>query len=129
MRQASDTVRCYHPLTIITDKAHSYAKVIAEMNRGCGPEDAIRHVDRKHLNNRIEGDHGALKQLLRPKRGFRSLSAAKNTLKGIETLRAIKKGHFANNETGVHNETEFVANLFDEAAQSQIQRRASEIYK
>lgn len=25
MRQASDTVRCYHPLTIITDKAHSYA--------------------------------------------------------------------------------------------------------
>ncbi len=99
------------------------------MNRGCGSEDAIRHVDRKHLNNRIEGDHGALKQLLRPKRGFRSLSAAKNTLKGIETLRAIKKGHFANNETGVHNETEFVANLFDEAAQSQIQRRASEIYK
>lgn len=37
MRQASDTFRCYHPFTIITDKAHSYAKVIAEMNRGCGP--------------------------------------------------------------------------------------------
>lgn len=27
MRQASDTVRCYHSLTIVTDKAHSYAKV------------------------------------------------------------------------------------------------------
>ena len=116
MRQACETVRCYYPLTIITDKAHSYAKVIAEMNHGCGPQDAIRHIDRKHLNNRIEGDHGALKQLLRPKRGFRSLSAAKNTLKGIETLRAIKKGHFAKSETGVLKEMEFVKNLFDEAA-------------
>ena len=31
-------------------------------------------------------------------------------------LRAIKKGHFANNETGVLNEIEFVGNLFNEAA-------------
>lgn len=31
----------------------SYAKVIAEMDRGCLPEDPIRHVDRKHLNNRM----------------------------------------------------------------------------
>jgi IS6 family transposase len=98
MRQARRTVRCYQPMTIITDKAHNYAKVIKELNLFCGPDDAIRHVDRKHLNNRIEGDHGALKQLLRPKRGFRSLTAAKNTLKGIETLRAIKKGHFQSNQ-------------------------------
>jgi IS6 family transposase len=37
-------------------------------------------------------------------------------LKGVETLRGIKKGHFANNETGVLKEMEFVNNLFDEAA-------------
>lgn len=80
------------------------------MNRGCGPDDAIRHVDRKHLNNRIEGDHRALKQLLKPKRGFRSLSAAKNILKGIE------KGHFQDTQTGVLNEIAFVAKLFDDAA-------------
>ncbi len=116
MHQASDKVRCYKPLTIITDKAHSYAKVIKEMNFGCGPDDEIRHVDRKHLNNRIEGDHGALKPLLKPKRGFRSLTSAKNTLKGIETLRAIKKGHFENNEPGVRNEIAFVADLFKRAA-------------
>ncbi len=115
MRQACDTVRCDHPFAIITDKAHAYAKVIAEMNRGCGPEDAIRHIDRKHLNNRIEGDHGALKQLLKPKRGFRSLAAAKNTLKEIETLRAIKKGHFESNHPGVLNEVAFVAGLFKNA--------------
>lgn len=116
MRQACDTVRCYKPMTIITDKAHSYAKVIREMNFGNGPNDAIIHVDRKHLNNRIEGDQGALKQLLRPKRGFRQLTAAKNTLKGIETHCAIKKGHFANNEPGVLNEVAFVAKLFTKAA-------------
>jgi len=116
LRQASDTVRCYKPMTIITGKAHSYAKVIREINFGSGPDDAIIHVDRKYLNNRIEGDHGALKQILRPKRGFRKLTAAKNTLKGIETHRAIKKGHFANNEPGVLNEIAFVNGLFKEAA-------------
>jgi len=98
MRQASETARSYYPLTIITDKAHSYAKVIEEMNFGNGPDDMIKHVDRKHFNNRIEADHAALKQLLKPKRSFRTLTAAKSTLKGIETYRAIKKGHFANNE-------------------------------
>jgi len=86
------------------------------MNVGCGPNDAILHVDRKHLNNRTEGDHGALKQLLRPKRGFRSLTAAKNTLKGIETHRAIKKGHFERNKPGVLNEVTFVAGLFKNTA-------------
>ena len=94
MRQARETVRLYQPMTIITDKARSYAKVIKVLNRYCDPGDAIHHVDRKHLNNRVEGDHGALKQLLRPKRGFHNLTAAKNTLKGIETFRSIKKGLF-----------------------------------
>lgn len=116
MRQASGTVRCYHPLTIVTDKAHSYAKVIEEMNYRNGPDDRIRHVDRKRLNNRIEADHAALKQLLLPERSFRKLSSAKNTLKGIETHRAIKKSHFANNEPGVLNEITFVADLFEAAA-------------
>lgn len=51
MRQASDTVRCYQPMTIVTDKGHSYAKAIEEMNYGNGPDDGIRHIDRKHLRN------------------------------------------------------------------------------
>lgn len=76
-------------MTIITDKAHSYAKGIKEMNFSCVPDDVIPLVDCKHLNNRIEGDHGVSKQLLKPKRGFRSLTAARDTLKGIETNRAM----------------------------------------
>ena len=54
MRQASESVRCYQPMTIVTNKTHSYAKVIEELNFGNGPDDRIRHVDRKYLNNRIE---------------------------------------------------------------------------
>ena len=41
-----------------------------EFNERLGPEDAIRHVTRKHLNIRIESDHAALKRLLRPMWGF-----------------------------------------------------------
>ncbi|MEP0471128.1 MAG: DDE-type integrase/transposase/recombinase [Roseobacter sp.] len=92
------------------------ATVIREMNFGNGPDDAIIHVNRQPLNNRIEGDHGALKQLLKPKRGGRRLTAAETTLKGIETHGTIKKGHFANNEPGVLNEIAFVENLFTTAA-------------
>nr|WP_256218767.1 transposase [Alloyangia pacifica] len=70
MRQARETVRCYPSLAIITDKARCYAKVIGEINGQRGPEDAIRHIDRKYLNNRIESVHAALKQRLRSIRRF-----------------------------------------------------------
>ena len=64
MRQAGDTVRCYKPMIIITDKTYSHAKAIEEMSFGNLPEDRVQHIDRKHLNNRIEADHAALKQIL-----------------------------------------------------------------
>lgn len=49
----------YQPLTIVTDKALSYTKVIGEINGRLEPDNAIRHIDRKYLNNRIESDHAA----------------------------------------------------------------------
>ena len=109
-------MRLYKPPTIITDKAPTYVKVIAEINDRLGPEDAIRHLTRKHLNNRIESDHAALKRLLRPMRGFRDLASAKATLQGIETFRAIRKAEFEGATKGVANEIAFVENLFKIAA-------------
>ncbi|WP_261395835.1 transposase [Salipiger bermudensis] len=47
-------------MPIFTDKAQSYAKLIDEWNARSGPEGAIRLFTRKHLNNRIEGDHAVL---------------------------------------------------------------------
>ncbi|WP_199913514.1 DDE-type integrase/transposase/recombinase [Ruegeria sp. Alg231-54] len=103
-------------MTIVTGKVHSYGKVIKEISSTCSPQDAIPHFDHKHLNNRIETDHGSMKQPLRPKRGFRSLTSAKNTLCGLETFRAIRKGRFASNPTGVRKEITFLEILLPKAA-------------
>lgn len=105
-------MRHCQPLTIITDKAHSHPKVIGEINGQLEPENAIRRIDRKYLNIRIESDHAALKQRLRPMRGFQTLAGAKAAIAGIETFRTIRKGHFEDCETGVVNEIAFIANLF-----------------
>lgn len=46
----------------------------------------------KYLNNVIEADHGKLKMLIKPVRGFKSLSTAYATIKGFEVMRAFRKG-------------------------------------
>ncbi|WP_183970175.1 DDE-type integrase/transposase/recombinase [Sagittula marina] len=52
------------PPVPFTDKAQRYARVVREFNARLGPQDAIRHLDHKYLNNRIESNHAALKQRL-----------------------------------------------------------------
>jgi IS6 family transposase len=46
----------------------------------------------KYLNNVVEADHGKLKQLIRPVRGFKTLKTAYATIKGFEVMRALRKG-------------------------------------
>lgn len=65
LHKAIERVRLYRPVTIVTDKAQAYRRVIREINHRYDPHfDSIRHVDRKWRNNLIEGDHEALKRLL-----------------------------------------------------------------
>jgi IS6 family transposase len=47
------------------------------------------------LNNVIEADHGKLKQLIRPVRGFKTLKTAYATILGFEVMRALRKGQAA----------------------------------
>ena len=108
-------MRLHQPLTIITDKAPTYAKVITEINDRLRPEDVICHVTRKHLKISIESDHSALKRLLRPMRGFRDLASAKTTIKGFETFRAIREADFDGATKGVATEITFTADLFQDA--------------
>ena len=91
LRLARDSVRSYQPLTIVTDKAHSYAKVIGEIKGRAGSENAIRNIDRRYLNNRNENDPAALEKRLRPMRRFRTLAGAKAALADIETFRPFEK--------------------------------------
>ena len=99
-------------------RERAYAKCIGEWNARSVPEDVIRPMTRKHLNNRIEGDRAAIKHRLTPMRGLQSLSTAKATIKGIETFRAIRKGHFAECECAVANKITFVRKLFNEVKQA-----------
>ncbi|SMF89407.1 Transposase (or an inactivated derivative) [Azospirillum oryzae] len=80
------------PPVINTDKAPTYGLGLAELKaEGKCPEDT-EHRQVKYLNNVVEADHGKLKQLIRPVRGFKTLNTAYATIKGFEVMRALRKG-------------------------------------
>ena len=83
------------PEVINTDKAPTYAIAISELKaEGKCPQSTV-HRQVKYLNNVIEADHGKLKQLIRPVRGFKTLKTAYATIMGFEVMRAIRKGQAA----------------------------------
>ena len=80
------------PTVINTDKALAYAAALAELKNESKCLEAPLHRQVKYLNNVIEADHGKLKQLIRPVRGFKTLKTAYATIKGFEVMRALRKG-------------------------------------
>ena len=98
------------PEVLNTDKAPTYAAAIAEFKAEGKCPNETRHRQVKYLNNVVEADHGKLKLLLRPVRGFKTLkmlcSATSKALisrfgadgflpqngKGFEVMRALRKG-------------------------------------
>ena len=103
------------PEVLNTDKAPAYAAAIAELKaEGKCPKDT-RHRQVKYLNNVIEADHGKLKLLIRPVRGFKTLKTAYATIKGFEVMRALRKGQagmFAL-QGGIVGEARIVERAFD----------------
>lgn len=98
------------PTVINTDKSPTYGIAITELKaEGRCPKDLV-HRQVKYLNNVVEADHGKLKQLIRPLRGFKTLKTAYATIKGFEVMRALRKGQAAIfNLTGdVRGETRIV---------------------
>jgi transposase-like protein len=80
------------PEVINTDKAPTYAIAISELKtEGKCPEETV-HRQIKYLNNVVEADHGKLKQLIRPVRGFKTLKTAYATIRGFEVMWALRKG-------------------------------------
>ena len=102
------------PTVINTDKAPTYAAASAELKQeGRCPEET-RHRQVKYLNNVIEADHGKLKQLIRPFRGFKTLKTAYATIKGFEVMRALRKGQASafNVTRDIHGEARIVEGAF-----------------
>ena len=100
-----------------TDKAHTYRRVIHEINHRYDPHfDSILHIDQKWRTNLIESDHTAMKRLLGYRQSFRSLRTAQATLSGIETIRTFKRGLMNYKPPAVRGEISFISRLFDAAA-------------
>ena len=76
----------------MTDKNPALAAAIAELKSDGRCATSVQHRRVKYLNNRIEGDHGRLKRIISPKRGFKTPTTAYRTLKRIETMHALRKG-------------------------------------
>ncbi|MGR5096997.1 IS6 family transposase [Vibrio maritimus] len=83
-----------YPHTINTDKAPAYGVAIRVLKAQGKCPDEVVHRQVKYLNNAVEADHGKLKRLIHPVRGFKTMKTAYATLKGFEVMRMFKPGQF-----------------------------------
>jgi IS6 family transposase len=112
LRKAVKTMSDYPPSSITTDKLASSPRAIRRLRREGHLPDDVEHRTSKYLNNIIEADHGALKRVIRPTRGFQTMKTASATLKGFEVMRMIRRGHSILREPGATGEVRFVNQLF-----------------
>jgi transposase, IS6 family len=116
LRKALRVMSDHPPSSITTDKLASYPRAIRRLqNEGLLSED-VEHRTSKYLNNIIEADHGALKRMIRPTRGFQRMKTASTTLKGFEVMRMVRRGHCMLRHAGVTGEIGLVNQLFGLAA-------------
>ena len=118
LRKALRAVSDYPPSSITTDKLASYPKAILRLqNEGLLPNDVV-HRTSKNLNNILEADHGALKRVIRPTRGFQTMKTAAATLTGFEVMRMIRRGHCIQRKRQATSEVRLVNQLFCLAARA-----------
>jgi transposase-like protein len=116
LRKAIKAMSTYPPFSITTDKLASYPKAILRLqNEGLLSKNVV-HRTSKYLNNIIEADHGALKRVIRPTRGFQTMKTAAATLTGFEIMRMIRRGHCIQREHRATGEIRLVNQLFGLAA-------------
>jgi transposase, IS6 family len=116
LRKALKTMGDYPPSSITTAKLASYPKAIRHLQREGRLRHDVEHRTSRYLNNIIEADHGALKRVIRPTRGFQRMKTAYATLKGFEVMRMIRRGHCMLTQPGATGEIRLVNKLFGLAA-------------
>ena len=116
LRKALKAMSHCPPSSITTDKLASYPRAILRLqNEGLLSKDVV-HRTSKYLNNILEADHGALKRVIRPTRGFQTMKTAAATLTGFEIMRMIRRGHCIQRERRATGEIRLVNQLFGLAA-------------
>jgi transposase-like protein len=116
LRKAIKMMGDYPPSSITSDRLASYPKAIRRLQREGLLSKDVEHRTSKYLNNVIEADHGTLKRVIRPTRGFQRMKTASATLKGFELMRMIRRGHCMLPEPGVTGEIRLVNQIFGLAA-------------
>ncbi len=116
LRKALKMISGYPPCSITTDKLASYPKAIRRPQSEWLLSKDVEHRTSKYLNNVIEADHGALKRVIRPTRGFQRMKTASATLGGFEVMRMIRRSHCILPQAGVTGEIRLVNQLFGPAA-------------
>jgi transposase-like protein len=102
---------CYMSV-INTDKNPAYNQAIKELKQEGKLGQHVRHLQIKYRNNRLESDHGKLKRLINPVRGFKSMKTAHATIQGFEVMRMFKKGQFNIWMYGTRNEAKLIGEQF-----------------
>jgi transposase-like protein len=112
LRKALKMMGDYPPSSITIDRLASYPKAIRRLQSEGLLSNNVEHRTSKYLNNVIEADHGALKRVIRPTRGFQRMKTASATIRGFEIMRMIRRGHCMLPATGVTGEIRLVNQLF-----------------
>lgn len=115
LSKALRSVKSYHrPSTLNTDQDKAYGPAILAVKKEGVCEEDVEHRQVKYLNNRIESDHGKLKRIIKPVRGFQSKKTAYATLKGFEVMRMFRKGQMDLwcNGKGIMGEVRLVESQF-----------------
>lgn len=114
--KALQTMRAWPPHSITTDKLGSYPKAISRLQREGKLAQNTAHRTSKYLNNIIEADHGGIKRVTRPTRGFQRMQTAYAPIKSFEIMRMIRRRHCILCEPKVSGEIRFINRLLDVAA-------------
>jgi len=78
------------PEKITIDKSGANTAAIVSIQADSGVTLELRRS--KYLNNIVEQDHRAVKRIVRPMLGFKSMRSARILIAGIETMHMICKG-------------------------------------
>ena len=109
--KALRTMRNWPPHSITTDKLGSYPKAIRRLQRKGTLSEHTKHRTSEYLNNIIEADHGGLKRVIKPTRGFQTMNTAAATIKGFEIMRMIKRRYCLLCKPNVSGEIKFINKL------------------
>ena len=76
------------PTEVSTDRAPAYPRIVEDMLP------VARHVTVRHVNNRVEADHGWLKARLRPMRAMKTDRSPRIVAAGHAFLQNLRRGHY-----------------------------------